>query len=171
MYGSFIGRFGAALALLWLLGTPAPALADSCAYASVGENGDGSSWIATAGVGPCLSSPAPEPPPAPRPSAPRPSPPPPAAPPPRPAPPRPAAKPAVPPPPAPEPEPAPAPSPAPKPSPSARPAPPSPRPVALPHYRRPERRAVRRSSSVMTTTLLITAPAVFAVAVLRPRSR
>ncbi|MFB6813855.1 hypothetical protein ACFCV8_04830 [Streptomyces sp. NPDC056347] len=43
--------------------------------------------------------------------------------------------------------------------------------MALPHYRRPERRAVRHGGSVVTTTLLITAPAVFAVAVLRPRSR
>ncbi|MER5747488.1 hypothetical protein [Streptomyces sp. NPDC002225] len=169
MYGSFIGRFGAALALLWLLGTPTPARADSCAYASVGEAGDGSSWIATAGIGPCFPSPTPTPaPPAPPPSSsppPAPVPPPPS----RPAPPRPTPGPVVPPPPAP-PSP-PAPSPDPTPSSSARPAPPSPRPVALPHYRRPERKTVRHSGSVVTTTLLITAPAVFAVAVLRPRSR
>ncbi|WP_335937394.1 hypothetical protein [Streptomyces sp. PTD5-9] len=43
--------------------------------------------------------------------------------------------------------------------------------MALPHYRAPARKAPRRSLSPVTFTLLITAPAVFAVAVLRPRSR
>ncbi|MEU6924374.1 MULTISPECIES: hypothetical protein [unclassified Streptomyces] len=52
-----------------------------------------------------------------------------------------------------------------------RPSPPAPRPVALPAYRKPPRKVVRHGTSVVTLTLLITAPAVFAVAVLRPRSR
>ncbi|WP_326769547.1 hypothetical protein OG978_37885 [Streptomyces sp. NBC_01591] len=69
------------------------------------------------------------------------------------------------------PPPAPKPSPTPSPSPSVRPSPPAPRPVALPNYRKPPRKVVRRGTSLVTFTLLITAPAVFAVAVLRPRSR
>ncbi|MFJ7224923.1 hypothetical protein [Streptomyces sp. NPDC098090] len=48
---------------------------------------------------------------------------------------------------------------------------PSPRPVALPAYHKPARKAVRHGTSLVTLTLVITAPAVFAVAVLRPRSR
>ncbi|MFJ4898078.1 MULTISPECIES: hypothetical protein [unclassified Streptomyces] len=48
---------------------------------------------------------------------------------------------------------------------------PTPRPVALPAYRRPVRKAPERHTSLVTLTLMITAPAVFAVAVLRPRSR
>ncbi|MFD5190740.1 hypothetical protein ACFWMU_21765 [Streptomyces sp. NPDC058357] len=52
-----------------------------------------------------------------------------------------------------------------------RPSPPAPRPVALPAYRKPPHKVVRHGTSVVTLTLLITAPAVFAVAVLRPRSR
>ncbi|MFF9349142.1 hypothetical protein [Streptomyces sp. NPDC014734] len=52
-----------------------------------------------------------------------------------------------------------------------RSAPPTPRPAALPHYRRPVRQVPRHGPSLVTLTLLITAPAVFAVAVLRPRSR
>ncbi|MFH8473889.1 hypothetical protein [Streptomyces sp. NPDC018000] len=52
-----------------------------------------------------------------------------------------------------------------------RPAPPAPRPVALPAYRKPPHMVRRRGTSLVTLTLLITAPAVFAVAVLRPRSR
>ncbi|MGW3719616.1 hypothetical protein ACWD8L_21275 [Streptomyces sp. NPDC005133] len=43
--------------------------------------------------------------------------------------------------------------------------------MALPDYRRPPRKVPRRGPSLVTLTLLITAPAVFAVAVLRPRSR
>ncbi|MFF4077813.1 hypothetical protein ACFYZN_00225 [Streptomyces sp. NPDC001777] len=65
----------------------------------------------------------------------------------------------------------PAPSSSPSSPPSARPAPASPRPVALPTYRKPPRKVPRRGASLVTLTLLITAPAVFAVAVLRPRSR
>ncbi len=57
------------------------------------------------------------------------------------------------------------------PAPSARPAPGTPRPVAYPDYRRPSRKVPRHGPSLITLTLLITAPAVFAVAVLRPRSR
>lgn len=61
--------------------------------------------------------------------------------------------------------------PPPSPSPSVRPTHPAPRPVALPAYRKPPRKVPRRGTSLVTLTLLITAPAVFAVAVLRPRSR
>ncbi|MFJ3146621.1 hypothetical protein [Streptomyces halstedii] len=42
--------------------------------------------------------------------------------------------------------------------------------MALPTYRKPPRKVPRPRSSLVSTTLLITAPAVFAVAVLRPRS-
>ncbi|WP_191134030.1 hypothetical protein [Streptomyces sp. col6] len=41
MYGSLIWRLTTALALTWLLSSPAPALADSCAYASIGDEGGG----------------------------------------------------------------------------------------------------------------------------------
>ncbi|MGF1343083.1 MULTISPECIES: hypothetical protein [unclassified Streptomyces] len=51
-----------------------------------------------------------------------------------------------------------------------RPAPPTARPVAIPTYRKASRKAPRSGPSLVSTTLLITAPAVFAVAVLRPRS-
>ncbi|MGW2088578.1 hypothetical protein [Streptomyces sp. NPDC001880] len=71
----------------------------------------------------------------------------------------------------PAPTPTPTPAPTPTPTRSARPTPPSPRPVALPAHRKPPRKAVRHGTSLVTLTLLITAPAVFAVAVLRPRSR
>lgn len=43
--------------------------------------------------------------------------------------------------------------------------------MALPAYQKPPRKVPTRGTSVVTLTLLITAPAVFAVAVLRPRSR
>ncbi|WP_406432055.1 hypothetical protein [Streptomyces sp. NBC_01589] len=43
--------------------------------------------------------------------------------------------------------------------------------MALPAYRKPPRKVPQRGPSLVTLTLLITAPAVFAVAVLRPRSR
>ncbi|MDX3327978.1 hypothetical protein PV405_25520, partial [Streptomyces sp. ME02-6979-3A] len=65
----------------------------------------------------------------------------------------------------PEPEPEPAPPP-----PTVRPSPPAPAPVALPTYRKPPRKTPRAGPSLVSLTLLITAPAVFAVAVLRPRS-
>lgn len=67
--------------------------------------------------------------------------------------------------------PTPRPTSSPTPTPSARSTSPAPRPVALPAYRKPPRKVVRHGTSVVTLTLLITAPAVFAVAVLRPRSR
>ncbi|MDV9202556.1 hypothetical protein R6M67_46200, partial [Streptomyces sp. Wh19] len=70
--------------------------------------------------------------------------------------------------PAPTPQPSPTPPPSPSPSSSVRP---TPRPVALPTYRKPPSKVVRRGTSLVNLTLLITAPAVFAVAVLRPRSR
>lgn len=172
VYGSLIGRLTAAVALLWLLSAPAPAVADSCAYASIGESG-GSSSVATSGDGSCHAGPMPEPtpPPTPRPPPPPPPPPPtppPPPPPPPPAPPRPEPEPV---PPLPAPTPTPTPRPTPAPTPSARPTPPTPRPVALPAYRKPARKAVRHGTSLVTLTLVITAPAVFAVAVLRPRSR
>ncbi|MEI7033433.1 hypothetical protein [Streptomyces pratensis] len=58
----------------------------------------------------------------------------------------------------------------PSPKPTVLPQPPEPRPVALPTYRKPSRTAPRSGPSLVSLTLLITAPAVFAVAVLRPRS-
>ncbi|MFD2684638.1 hypothetical protein ACFS5L_07205 [Streptomyces phyllanthi] len=61
------------------------------------------------------------------------------------------------------------PPPAPKPTPSVRPEP-SPASVAYPPYRTPSRRqAPSGGPSLVTLTLLVTAPAVFAVAALRPR--
>ncbi|GGP31724.1 hypothetical protein GCM10010278_00900 [Streptomyces melanogenes] len=55
------------------------------------------------------------------------------------------------------------------PSPSATP-PPRLRPIALPAYRKPPRKKPAPGLSTVTLTLLITVPAVIAVAVLRPRS-
>ncbi|MEI5103045.1 hypothetical protein RB200_36525 [Streptomyces sp. PmtG] len=76
------------------------------------------------------------------------------------------AVPAPPPPPSP---PAPRPAP-PKPKPSPRHAKPAPKPVHYPAYRVPTRRQQPRGGpSLVSLTLLITAPAVFAVAALRPR--
>ncbi|MFE7244384.1 hypothetical protein [Streptomyces sp. NPDC057580] len=43
--------------------------------------------------------------------------------------------------------------------------------MAIPTYRKTPRKVPRHGPSLVTLTLLITAPAVFAVAVLRPRSR
>lgn len=57
------------------------------------------------------------------------------------------------------------------PPPSARPEPPSAAPVALPHYRPATRPRPKRGTSVLTTTLVIIAPAVLATAILRSRSR
>ncbi|MFF0430884.1 hypothetical protein ACFYU9_01470 [Streptomyces sp. NPDC004327] len=51
-----------------------------------------------------------------------------------------------------------------------RPRPPAPGPVALPHYKRAARVKPKSSPNVLTTTLLVTAPAVLATAILRPRS-
>ncbi|MFC8729479.1 hypothetical protein [Streptomyces bacillaris] len=74
------------------------------------------------------------------------------------------------PPPLPVPPPPPTPTPKPSPTPSVAPKPPEARPVALPTYRKATRKETRSGPSLVSTTLLITAPAVFAVAVLRPRS-
>ncbi|MFE5300945.1 hypothetical protein [Streptomyces sp. NPDC056632] len=52
-----------------------------------------------------------------------------------------------------------------------RPRPPAPGPVALPHYRRAARVTPKSAPNVLSTTLLIAAPAVLATAILRPRSR
>ncbi|MEV5969361.1 hypothetical protein [Streptomyces sp. NPDC051921] len=49
--------------------------------------------------------------------------------------------------------------------------PPAPGPVALPHYQRTARVKPKSAPNVLSTTLLITAPAVLATAILRPRSR
>ncbi|MFE2759309.1 hypothetical protein [Streptomyces halstedii] len=172
MNGSRIRRLAAVAALLWLLSAPAPAAGDDCAVASIGQGDQGSS-VAVSGAGGCeafLGEPEPEPSPPPPPAPPPP-------PPPRPAPPPPPPPPSPPPPTAPpvrSPEPPPPPPapppPSPSPSPTVRPSAPSPRPVALPAYRKPPRKVPRPGSSLVSTTLLITAPAVFAVAVLRPRS-
>ncbi|MFI9000568.1 hypothetical protein [Streptomyces sp. NPDC053541] len=43
--------------------------------------------------------------------------------------------------------------------------------MALPHYKRTSRVKPKSAPNVLTTTLLVTAPAVFATAILRPRSR
>ncbi|MFE0339643.1 hypothetical protein ACFW1I_36335, partial [Streptomyces sp. NPDC058955] len=65
--------------------------------------------------------------------------------------------------------PAPAP-PAPSPTPTTAPRPAPAAPVALPHYKRTSRPQPKTTSSPVTTMLLITAPAVLATAILRPRS-
>lgn len=159
--------------LAWLLTTPLPALASDCGYASIGDGEDSDVSVSTDGdcsAGPLPPTPAPTPP-KPPPAPPRPSPtpeptPPKAVPPPvRPAPP-------APPPAAPAPTPAPpAPSPAPRPSPTPSATPePSVKPVVYPAYRPPARRTQpRHGPSLVSLTLLITAPAVLAVAALRPR--
>ncbi|WP_023591070.1 hypothetical protein [Streptomyces thermolilacinus] len=74
--------------------------------------------------------------------------------------------------------------PAPAPAPPALPAPPaprppgpwqsagpSPRPLPLPGYRSLRRQQADSGPSMVSLILLLTAPAVFAAAVLRPRSR
>ncbi|MER5400294.1 hypothetical protein [Streptomyces sp. NPDC002599] len=64
---------------------------------------------------------------------------------------------------------APRPAPKPAPTPSARPAP-APVPVSYPAYRTPpHKHAPGGGPSLVSFTLLITAPAVLAVAALRPR--
>ncbi len=52
-----------------------------------------------------------------------------------------------------------------------RPRPPSPSSVALPHYRPATHTKQKGGTSVVTATLMITAPAVLATAILRPRSK
>lgn len=198
VHGSRIARLSTVAALLWLTAVPLPAAADSCAVATVGQDG-GITAVAVAGSGDCdpvptpppptpppPTPPPPPPPPSPPPPPPKPLPPPPKPSPPPPAPPSPdppppvAAEPPPPPPPSPSPPPPPArpvppaPAPPPKPSPAPEPpvrtGPPSPRAVALPTYRKTVRKQPRSGPSLVSLTLLITAPAVFAVAVLRPRS-
>ncbi|MGW4750263.1 hypothetical protein ACWEPR_36310, partial [Streptomyces sp. NPDC004290] len=67
--------------------------------------------------------------------------------------------------------PAPPPPPSPSPTPTLRPRPATPSPVALPHYRQAARAQKKGGTSVVTATLMITAPAVLATAILRPRSK
>ncbi|MGC9543838.1 hypothetical protein [Streptomyces sp. UG1] len=176
-------------ALTWLLvSAPAGAAgATVCAYADTGP--DGAASVAIVGdtwpTPPQCPSPTPTPTPTPTPAPdptptspppktthtpkpeppPPPPPPPPAKPAPRPAPPRPRPTP----PPAPAPTPTPTPKPAPKPS--AEPTPsPSASPVRYPPYRATShRRAAHGAPSPLTFVLLIAAPAIAAVAALRPR--
>ncbi|WP_229871730.1 hypothetical protein [Streptomyces longisporoflavus] len=181
-----VTRLSALLVLAWLLGSPtaaaapAAAPADNCAYASIGDAPGGDS-VAVAGDGVVCSAgpthrpkppppppppppPAPAPPPRPEPPAPEPPPPPPPPPPPaRPAP----AEPTPPAPPPPSPEPKPKPKPKPKPSVTPKP---SPKPVSYPSYRAsPRNPPPSGGPSLVSLTLLVTAPAVLAVAALRPR--
>lgn len=173
-------RVLALLTLTWIIGgAPASAaVADSCAYASIGP--DGTDAVAVAGGDLCTISP---PPPSPTPPpTPKPPPPPPPAPPPKPRPkppppPPPASPtprpPAVAPPPRPAPPPArkpkPTPTPTPSPTPKARPEP-SATPVSYPAYHAPTRKHSPRSGpSLVSLTLLVTVPALLAVAALRPR--
>ncbi|MEV2252759.1 hypothetical protein AB0I94_19650 [Streptomyces sp. NPDC050147] len=177
-----VTRLLAPLVLAWLLGAPTAAAApdtapaDNCAYASIGDTPGGDA-VAVSGDGVvCRAGPTRRPKPPPPPPPPPPTPPPPApAPPPRPEPPAPEPPPPPPPPPPParpappEPTPPPPPRPSPKPSPSA-PAKASPTPVSYPSYRVASRRTPPRGGpSLVSLTLLITAPAVLAVAALRPR--
>ncbi|MCF1509657.1 hypothetical protein [Streptomyces glomeratus] len=163
----------AVVTVAWsLLGAVAhPASADACAYASTGP--DGTAAVAVAGGDlpppPCLPpspTPTPEPTPPPQPPPrvtppPRPGPVPKPVPPPHTAAPRPRPAPVLAPPPT--PEPVPAPSHRPSPSPSATPLH-YPAYHAVTHPRQPH-----DSPSPLMFTLLIAAPAVFAVAALRPR--
>lgn len=117
VYGSLVGRLLAAAALISLSAVPLPAVAGSCAYASLGPGGPGGPGgaVAVAGSGDCWPTPTPTPPPSPEPP-PKPSKPPK---PPKPTPPPPPTPPAPPPPPSPRPSP-------PAPAPSVVPAPPAP---------------------------------------------
>lgn len=172
-------RVLALLTLTWIIGGApvSAAVADSCAYASIGP--DGTDAVAVAGGDLCtISPPPPSPPP---PPIPKPPPPPPPAPPPKPRPkPPPPAPPPPPPPASPTPRPpavAPPPRPAPKPTPTPTPSPthkarpkPSATPVRYPAYRAPTRKHSPRSGpSLVSLTLLVTVPALLAVAALRPR--
>ncbi|MCX4831588.1 hypothetical protein OG785_36815 [Streptomyces sp. NBC_00006] len=182
---ALVTRVIAVLATAWLCGAPSAAAiaaplavpADACAYASVdgGSSGDavavsGSGVICRAGPStPPPKKPAPKPPP-PKPAPPPPPPPPPPTPPPPPPPPPPTPTPTPTPPPPPPPAPEPPPKPQPKPTPTHTKPPPSPKPVHYPAYRPTAHRAPPRGGpSLVTLTLLITAPAVLAVAALRPR--
>lgn len=184
---ALVTRVWALLALTLLLGTCAAAgtaVASDCGYASIDQGGASSGGnIAVAGDGDCWAGPTHRPkPPPPAPPHPPPPPPPPAhAPPPPPPPPK--AQAVQPPPAAPAAKPSPAPpTPKPTPSRSAPKPPPAPGPpapgrttkpspsVTYPAYHPPPRtRPPRRGPSLVSLTLLITAPAVLAVAALRPR--
>ncbi|WP_306337611.1 hypothetical protein [Streptomyces sp. KL118A] len=175
----------ALLALALLLGASSAvgsASADDCAYASIDQGGSTSGGtVVVAGDGadchagpthrPKPPPPPPEPPPPPPPPPPTPRAPEPPPPPPAPAPPKPTVRPAPPPPPPPAraAAPAPAPKPEPKPKPSVRPPKP-PKRVTYPEYHAPPRKSPpRHGPSLVSLTLLVTAPAVLAVAALRPR--
>ena len=170
---ALVTRVVAVLATAWLCGAPsaaampATAPADNCAYASV-DGGSSGDAVAVSGSGVvCRAGPTTPPPkkPAPKPPPPKPAPPPPPPPPP----PTPTPTPTPPPPPPPAPAPPPEPKPKPTPTHTKRPHP-SPKPVDYPAYRPTVHRAPPRSGpSLVTLTLLITAPAVLAVAALRPR--
>lgn len=178
--------------------TAGVAEADACAYASVGPNGAEAVAVAgsptwptfppcpkpeppppptpTPPEPPCTPTPTPDPTPTPTQKPPKPKPTPPPEPPaPPPPPPAPAPQPAAPrprptPPPAPTPTPAPTPAPTRKPPP--RPAPgPSAGPVTYPayHHAKAPDRPTHSTTSPVIYVLLITAPAVVAVAALRPR--
>lgn len=196
LFGSLLARPLAALALVWLITTPVPAAADSCAYAHTGPDGSHTS-VAVTGPGACPTKPAPKPTkPKPTPTwvTPRPTPRPPNRP--VPPPPQPHVRPTTPAPPVTVPSPRPGPpspaparptrpperpepperttapaAPPPAHAPSASARPPAAGPVALPHYRRTSRPRPESGTSVVTTTLVIIAPAVLATAILRPRGR
>jgi periplasmic protein TonB len=173
-------RVLALVALTWtLVGCPAgSASADACAYASTGPDGTvasayagGHDWPAPP---PCpeptpTPTPTPTPPPPPKPSPPKPTPRPAPRPTPKPSPkpqPKPPAR-AAPAPPAPRPTPVPTPTPKPKPTPTPRPLV---TPVSYPAYHpRPTAHTAPDHSSPVTYVLLITVPAIVAVAALRPR--
>ncbi|MGP3770093.1 hypothetical protein ACTWJ8_04580 [Streptomyces sp. SDT5-1] len=174
---ALVTRAVAVLATAWLCGAPSAAAmpavtpADNCAYASV-DGGSSGDAVAVSGSGViCRAGPTTPPPkkPAPKPPPPEPAPPPPPPPPPPKPTPTPTPTPPPPPPAPPAPEPPPKPKPKPTPTHTKRPKP-SPKPVDYPAYRPTVHRAPPRSGpSLVTLTLLITAPAVLAVAVLRPR--
>lgn len=162
------------LALTWILaGCPAgTAAADACAYASTEDGGIVAAAVAGGGTWPTppiCRTPTPTPTPTP---PPKPPPPPPPPPPPKPKPtPKPAPPPAPkPPPPRPAPPPPPV-KPAPEPKPSPKPTPrPSPTPVSYPVYHpKPVGKPTHGHTSPVTYVLLITVPAVVAVAAFRPR--
>ncbi|MGW9638549.1 hypothetical protein ACWHAU_05235 [Streptomyces albidoflavus] len=165
--------------LAWLLSAPLPAHASDCGYASIGDGEESNVSVSTDGdcsAGPLPPEPAPTPTPTPTPKPPAPEPPPPPpAPTPKTEPPKavvPPVRPTPPPaptPPAPPPKPGPTPTPEPSPTPSATRSP-SVKPVVYPAYRPPTRRTQpRHGPSLVSLTLLITAPAVLSVAALRPR--
>jgi protein TonB len=145
---ALVTRALALVTLAWfLVGVPAGAVsADACAYASTGPGG--TEAVAVAGgdlwpTPPC-SAPRPPPPPRPHPPAPRPVP---------------------------VPVHIPSPAPTPPPTPPPRPSPhPAPTPVRYPaHHPVSHPRPPHDGPTPLTFTLLIVAPAVFAIAAMRPR--